>query len=88
MRIVIDAFPVRVGRARIGIYTMGLLAALARVTPEHDYYLADFGPRLSTTKVRPGLLEADYEADVRALVAGVPLPKKVQFGLTPPSCPW
>ena len=47
MRIVVDGFPIRVGSAGIGTYTMELLGALTRVAPEHEYYLADFGPRLA-----------------------------------------
>jgi glycosyltransferase involved in cell wall biosynthesis len=71
MRIVIDGFPLRVGSAGIGMYTQELLGALTRVAPEHECYLADFGPRLSTTKLCPGLPEGDYKAEIGRLVARV-----------------
>ncbi len=82
MRIVIDGFPLRVGSAGIGTYTLELLGALTRVAPEHEYYLADFGPKLTAARLhsRPGA--SDYEAEIGDLVARIPLAwKAVPFAL-------
>ncbi len=82
MRIVIDGFPLRVGSAGIGTYTLELLGALTRVAPEHEYYLADFGPKLTAARLhsRPGA--SDYEAEIGDLVARIPLAwKAVPFAV-------
>lgn len=82
MRIVIDGFPLRIGSAGIGTYTLELLGALTRVAPSHDYYLADFGARLSAAKVRSGPEAGDCRDQARGLVARVPLAwKAVPFSL-------
>ncbi len=80
MKVVVDAFPLRVGSAGIGAYTLELLGALTREAPGHDYFLADLGPRLSAAQLRSGSGAAACEAQIRELVARVPLAWKAMPG--------